>query len=63
MVCACAHGLELGRNPVGAHSVRPSPCGKSHCGIYDGGFGTVKTVPYRWTFNVRLRALPCLALQ
>lgn len=33
MVCACVHGLELGRSPVGAHSVRPSPCGKSHCGI------------------------------
>ena len=46
MVCACAHGLELGRNPVGAHIVRPSPCGKSCCGIYGGVFGTVKTVPY-----------------
>lgn len=34
MVCACAHGLELGRNPVGAHIVRPSPCGKSCYGIY-----------------------------
>lgn len=34
MVCACAHGLKLGRNPVGAHIVRPSPCGKSCYGIY-----------------------------
>ena len=34
MVCACAHGLELGRSPVGAHSVRPLPCGKSRYGIY-----------------------------
>ena len=34
MVCACAHGLELGRNPVGAHIVRPLPCGKSCYGIY-----------------------------
>jgi len=47
MVCACAHGLKIGRSPVGAHSVRPSPCGKSCYGIYGGVFGTVKTVPYR----------------
>lgn len=33
MVCACVHGLELGRSPVEAHSVRPLPCGKSRCGI------------------------------